>query len=299
VSSVADLTTMEAYAFMKSGGKQYIGTSSIGASLKYDSSTKKVSVLSGAAHWPEDGSALNFYAFSPNSDECMKDKSVTNSGISFTMNMPADKAKDTDILFAKCTSVKETTYSGNVPLKFEHLLCRIHFTSSVRFLESNLEVFPKRIVLKNIPTECTYKTTNFKSWNVSQVSASDSLVLYEGDGTESLYDVWNKIRLEGINGGPLDRQFMPGKYTIEMQCHARVTYLTDDGIGPTWVVGDEDEYETRSYDFDISQKHVGYKVWLSVYVRYFGIPNLEFTIKASSQASANRATEVDLGTKTL
>jgi len=58
VSSVADLTTIEAYAF-KSDGTQYIGTESSGASLKYDSSTGKVSVLSGAARWPEDGSCAH------------------------------------------------------------------------------------------------------------------------------------------------------------------------------------------------------------------------------------------------
>jgi len=312
VSSVADLTTIEAYAF-KSDGTQYIGTEDTGASLKYDSSTGNVSVLSGAARWPEDGSALNFYAFSPNSDECMTDKVVTNKSISFTIELPAEKAEDTDILFAYKKYVKETSYSGSVPLAFNHLLCRMSF-GSLTYQESNLEVFPRRIVLRDVPTKATYKASTrmlsseynwWTAWKVDVVPTqpTDSIVLYEGDGTENLATVWeSKVN----KGGALDRQFLPGTYTVEMECHARVTYLTDDGIGPTWVVGDEEEYVTRSYSFDIyhseidsSTNNVGCSVTVNARVEYFGIPNLDFNIVVSDADLANNTSEVDLGTKTF
>jgi len=296
VSSVADLTTIEAYAF-KSDGTQYIGTEDTGASLKYDSSTGNVSVLSGAARWPEDGSALTFHALTPNGDECVRDKSVTSKGVSFTMDLPAEKAEDTDILYAVRRSVTETSYDGAVPLQFKHLLCRMRF-GSLSYQESNLEVFPRRIVLRGVPTRCGYSNVNRTNWKITKDSsaATDSIVLYEGDGTENLETVWeSKVN----KGGALDRQFLPGTYTVEMECHARVTYLTDDGIGPTWVVGDEEEYVTRSYSFNISSSYVGYRVTVNARVEYFGIPNLDFSIVVSDAGLANQTSDVDLGTKTF
>lgn len=146
-------------------------------------------------YWPQkDGSHVDFYAYSPFSDqpsdvglEFSYDENTGKPKFTFTMSESAD----VDLMVAK--SEGRTAAGGSVPMVFRHLLCKVQFSFSVSN-EGGYSYLVNEIKVNGTPLVANY------DWSADEFdvvqTGSISVHIGEDDGSDHLIDSTEPVLIE-------------------------------------------------------------------------------------------------------
>ncbi|MFI3262156.1 MAG: fimbrillin family protein, partial [Rikenellaceae bacterium] len=241
----------------------YLGSSDVGAEIVYGTDWEH-NLASEIRYWPTNGEELDFYAYTPYTDDSQTlnlsfDKT---DGLTITgYTVPTAEADQVDFMFASALDLTSPNSVDDVLLQFSHGLVQVHFTANTTSSNMYVEIAANGISINNIYSsgnlDISSTTESTGAWSgqsdLASYTFTSSKVTIDSEGdSEAITSSDNSLMLlpqeftEWNVDGDLDAtdSNQTGAY-LAITCKIYSQTTSDSGdASNVYLVGDSETYVT-------------------------------------------------------
>lgn len=149
----------------------YMGTTTKGIKIVSNGTKWTYAQASDQAYWPvNDGESLDFYAYSPYGNEAIKAKTFATTGLTLNYTVPADEAKQVDLMYAVATNQTKPTDKNSVTMPFKHALTQVHFAIGTSATNLYVDVEKNGIQIHNLKNTGIFASST-ETWTLNAEAA--------------------------------------------------------------------------------------------------------------------------------
>ena len=179
-------------AFINTEGvtSPYMGITTEGIEIISDGTKWTYANTSDQAYWPTKDETLDFYAYAPYNHPSITTKTFDKAnGLTLEYTVPAEEAKQVDLMYASALEQTKPTDKNSVTLPFKHALTQVHFKVGTKTTNLKVDIAENGIQIHNLKNSGSFNTKT-ETWTLDATTAaytvtSDAVTGNYTDGTEA------------------------------------------------------------------------------------------------------------------
>lgn len=140
-------------AFINTEGvtSPYMGITTEGIEIISDGTKWTYANTSDQAYWPTKDETLDFYAYAPYNHPSITTKTFDKAnGLTLEYTVPAEEAKQVDLMYASALEQTKPTDKNSVTLPFKHALTQVHFKVGTKTTNLKVDIAANGIQIHNL-----------------------------------------------------------------------------------------------------------------------------------------------------
>ena len=245
-------------AFINTEGvtSPYMGITTEGIEIISDGTKWTYANTSDQAYWPTKDETLDFYAYAPYNHPSITTKTFDKTnGLTLEYTVPAEEAKQVDLMYASALEQTKPTDKNSVTLPFKHALTQVHFKVGTKTTNLKVDIAANGIQIHNLKNSgsLTMKSNQIDdaAWTLTgdatakYTVTSDAVTGDYTDGTEA--NPYTEIGNANNALMLLPQEFVAGDGTAEntgayLTISCKIYQVLADGTTKIYLHGDAEAF---------------------------------------------------------